>query len=155
MIMELKTGLMAFTKGHRLRALTLVGPRGLFTSQIVKDVNFTAFYIDGKFENIEDEYLRLLPHYFSPIMAKVARLSESPYYTFLGKYVYDGESFRYEPYVDLMKTAIVVISEKYVRVIYGEKKVRLRRAKKSGIHPRDLLELFARIITKLHGGSPL
>ncbi|ADY01955.1 hypothetical protein VMUT_1754 [Vulcanisaeta moutnovskia 768-28] len=150
--MAILTGLMSFTKGHGIRALSITGPKGLFVSQVINGVMLTAVINEHDYVRLDDERFGKLLFAFSPIISKVIKMTDTNYYTFLGRYVYSGERFTYEPYVDIMKTITISITKRSVRIIYGENKVNLKRTKK-GYTPREMLDTLGYIIEKLHSGN--
>ncbi|GAB6947406.1 hypothetical protein JCM16161A_15360 [Vulcanisaeta sp. JCM 16161] len=150
--MAVLTGLMSFTKGHGIRALSIIGPNGLFISQAVNGVLLSAIINERNYVKLDGEQFEKLLFAFSPIISKVIKLTNTNYYTFLGRYTYNGERFIYEPYVDLMKTVTISITRKSVRIAYGENKVRLKRTRK-GYTPSSMLETLGYIVRRLHGGN--
>lgn len=147
--MAVLTGLLSFTKGYEIRSLSITGPKGLFTVQAVGNVRFSALIKDDNYTVLNDEKFERLLFVFSPVISRVMDITGTNYYTFLGKYVYNGKEFVYEPYVDLMKTVTIRITGKSIRIIYGENRVRLRRTKR-GYTPRELLETLSYIVRELH-----
>lgn len=147
--MAVLTGMMSFTKGHGIRALSITGPRGLFVIQAVNGQRFSALIKDSHYVKLEDEEFEKLLLAFSSIISKVIEMTSTNYYTFLGRYVFSGRGFVYEPYVDLMKTVTIKITGKGVRVAYGDSKVKLRRTKK-GYTPKELLDTLSRVVKELH-----
>ncbi len=150
--MAVLTGLMSFTKGHGIRALSITGPNGLFIAQAVNGVILSAIVSEHDYVKLEDEKYEKLLFAFSPIISKVIKMTDTNYYTFLGRYTYNGERFVYEPYVNLMKTITISITRKSVRITYGENKVRLRRTRR-GYTPANMLETLGYIVGKLHGSN--
>ena len=150
--MTVLTGLMSFTRGHGIRALSITGPNGLFISQAINGVILSAIINEHNYVRLEGEQYEKLLFAFSPIISKVIKITNTTYYTFLGRYTYSGERFVYEPYVDLMKTVTISISKKSVRIVYGENRVRLKRTRK-GYTPGKMLETLGYIINRLHGGN--
>ncbi len=147
--MAVLTGLMSFTKGHGIRALSITGSNGLFVSQVVNGVLLSAIISNNMYIKLDDEKFGKLLFAFSPIISKVISMTNTNYYTFLGRYLYSGGRFTYEPYVDLMKTITIIITKKNVRIVYGDNKVKLKRTKK-GYIPSELLDTLGYIIKKLH-----
>ncbi len=150
--MAVLAGLMSFTKGHGIRALSITGPRGLFVSQAIDKVRYSAIIKDSMYVRLNDERFEKLLFMFSPIISKVIEVTSTNYYTFLGRYIYSGKYFVYEPYVDLMKTVTIKITKKSVRIMYGESKLRLKRTKR-GYTPNEMLDILSYIIKELHSGN--
>ncbi|KUO87536.1 MAG: hypothetical protein RXN89_03460 [Vulcanisaeta sp.] len=148
--MAILTGLMSFTKGHGIRSLSITGPKGLFVIQAVSGTRFSVMIRDHKYVKLDDEKFEKLLFAFSPIISRVIKITDTNYYTFLGRYVYNGKELIYEPYVDLMKTVTIKITGKSIRIVYGENRLRLRRTKK-GYTPREMLETLTYVIKELHG----
>ncbi|BDR92051.1 hypothetical protein [Vulcanisaeta souniana] len=142
---------MSFTKGHGIRALSITGPDGLFASQVVNGVLLSVIINNNTYTRLDDERFGKLLFAFSPIISRVISMTGTNYYTFLGRYLYSGSKFTYEPYVDLMKTVTIIITKKNVRIVHGENKVKLKRTKK-GYMPSELLDTLGYIIKKLHYG---
>lgn len=149
--MAVLTGLMSFTKGHEVRALSVTGPKGLFIAHAVARNKSFAFVGLGKYVSIEgDEYWELLMA-TSAIISKVIELTGTKYYTFLGRYIFTGSKFTYEPYVDLLKTVSIEITRKRVRIKYGDNTINLKRTKK-GYTPVKMLNTLSVIVRYVHEG---
>ncbi|WP_243666860.1 hypothetical protein [Vulcanisaeta sp. JCM 16159] len=121
-------------------------------SQAINGVLLSAIVSEHDYVRLDDDKFTKLLFAFSPIISKVIKLTNTNYYTFLGRYTYNGERFVYEPYVDLMKTITISITRKNVRIVYGENKVRLKRTRK-GYTPSSMLETLGYIVRRLHGGN--
>ncbi|MFB6470854.1 MAG: hypothetical protein TU36_006450 [Vulcanisaeta sp. AZ3] len=147
--MTIITGLMSFTKGHGIRALSISGPKGLFVAQAMNGIRFAALIKGTKYIRLNDEEIEKLLFAFSPIISKIIKITGTNYYTFLGRYLYNGKRFVYEPYVDLMKTVSVKITGKSIRIIYGDQKLRFKRTKR-GYTPKGMLDTLTYIIKELH-----
>jgi len=147
--MTIITGLMSFTKGHGIRALSISGPKGLFVVQAMNGIRFAVLIKGTKYIRLNDEEIEKLLFAFSPIISKIIKITGTNYYTFLGRYLYNGKRFVYEPYVDLMKTVSVKITGKSIRIIYGDQKLRFKRTKR-GYTPKGMLDTLTYIIKELH-----
>ncbi|WP_069808283.1 hypothetical protein [Vulcanisaeta thermophila] len=149
--MAVLTGLMAFTRGYGIRALSITGPRGLFTAHAVGRNRSFSYVSLGNYVNVEgEEYWELLMA-LSSVIGRVMDLTGTRYYTFLGRYVYIGSKFTYEPYVDLLKTVTLEVTRKRVRIKYGDNTVNLRRTKK-GYTPAKMLDTLGVIVRYVHEG---
>lgn len=149
--MAVLTGLMSFTRGHGIRALNVTGPRGLFIAHVVAKSKLFAFIDLNRYVSIEDEEYWELLMAMSSIISKIIELTDTKYYTFLGRYVFTGSKFTYEPYVDLLKTVNVEVTRKRVKIKYGDNTVNLKRTKK-GYTSAKMLNTLGVIVRLVHEG---
>ncbi|NPA23323.1 MAG: hypothetical protein GXO23_03400 [Crenarchaeota archaeon] len=144
-------GLIAITRDHGVRSLSIVYGKNLFTIQDIAGTQYVALVKQGYtrvLENVE-KYVILLRAFIS-IMNIVSDMTQSRYYTFLGEFKYNfrKKRLRYEPYVDLMKKATVRISTRTVNISSGEISKKLKKSK-SGYTPELIIETFEEILRSM------
>ncbi|NPB00451.1 MAG: hypothetical protein GXO10_03655 [Crenarchaeota archaeon] len=144
-------GLIAITRDHGVRSLSIVYNRYLFTIQEISGTYYVALVRQGVtrcIENIE-KYVILLKAFISLINI-VSDMTQSRYYTFLGefKYNFKKKRLRYEPYVDLMKKVTIRISTRTVHISSGEVVKKLKRSK-SGYTPELIVETMEDILRSM------
>ncbi len=143
-------GLIAVTRDHGVRAVSIVYNNVLFATQIINDVPYSVLVREGRAVSLSgelDRYL-LFARAFISIMGIVAKLTNSRYYTFLGEFRFYPERrlLVYEPYVELLKKAIIRIRDRSVTIRVGEIFKRYRRAR-SGLTPYVLINIVENILT--------
>ncbi len=143
-------GLIAVTRNHGVRALSIVYGNVLFVAQLIKNIGYAAIIREGRAIPLMDNSERYMTfaRSFISILSIVAKVTNSRYYTFLGEFRYNPEKkvLIYEPYVELLKKVTIKLSQKAVTVRAGEILKRYKRSK-SGCTPYTLISLFDNVIT--------
>ena len=151
--MRVIKGLLAITRNHKVRTLSIIYKDRLFTIQSIADTNYICFCSKNKIVPITEgteKYINFL-RAFIGLIHYISELTKSRYYTFMGEYRYsfDKETLRYEPYVDLFKKVIVKIDRKKITINTGEvlKKLKKTRSGYGPVHMINVLnEVFNRLI---------
>ncbi len=146
-------GLIAITRDHGVRSLSIVFEKSLFTIQDIAGTQYVALIRQGESRTVEniEKYIIFLKTFIS-IMNIAADMSQSRYYTFLGefKYNYRKKRLRYEPYVDLMKKITIRVSTRTVQISSGELVKKLKKSR-SGYTPELIVETFEDILKMMTG----
>ncbi len=142
-------GLLAITRDHGVRSLSIVYKNALFTVQSIANVEYSAIVREGKTIPLTDSlerYTTLLRAFVS-IINIAANMTNSRYYTFLGEFKlnFNKKRFKYEPYVDLMKKITIKIDTRAISIVAGEQVKRFRRSK-SGYTPEAMIETLTSIL---------
>lgn len=144
-------GLIAITRNHGVRSLSIVYDKSLFTIQDIAGTHYVALVRQGETKCVEnvEKYVILLRAFIS-IINIVSDITQSRYYTFLGEFKYNfrKKRLRYEPYVDLMKKVTIRISTRTVHISSGEIVKRLKRSK-SGYTPELIVETVEDILRSM------
>ena len=151
MVSEVK-GLMAITRDAGIKALSITYNSKLFVIQSIGNVIHVSITGPNTFHEITqnlDMYVRLLKSFIG-IINYVANQTKSRYYTFLGNYKYNFNKhlFIYEPYVELLKSVVIEITTKSVRVKFNGENVRKIRSRK-GVKPSKLIEIIDQVFKQL------
>jgi len=142
-------GLIAITRDHGVRSLSIIYRNVLFTVQTIADVGFSAIVREGKTISLQDSldrYLTLLRAFVS-IINIAAKMTNSRYYTFLGEFKlnFNKKKFKYEPYVDLMKKITIKVDTRAISIVVGDQVKRFKRSK-SGYTPEAMIETLSSIL---------
>ncbi len=153
MIMLIYRGLIAITRNHNVRSLSIVNADNtLFTIQYISNIKFVSCIKKESIIQIDqdiEKYMIFLRGFIS-IINIVSQITQSRYYTFLGEFKYNIKKklLKYEPYVDLMKKVTVRVSTKNVRILSGDVVKKFKKSK-SGCTPGFLLSTFEDIVRKM------
>ncbi len=144
-------GLLAVTRDHSVRALSLTYRDLLFVIQTISNTSYVAVVRKEDYRVIDDaqSYVMFLRAFVS-LIHSVANAMRSRYYTFLGPYEFDDvrEVFRYKPYVDLMKVVSIRISKKAISVSTNDFRKRYKRTA-SGYSAADVMNVIKSIFSVL------